>query len=208
MYLWHSLETLDVEYKWWPPQCLKCKLFGHEDYDCPSKDKLATSKPSSGNGCVREVGSKSKKKGVNKEGKRIILRDKTLPITMDGANGIGNKPNVSLIVWMDDSSPHTNDNGYFKDDIDLVQLKNNIKKLMDEGIKEATVQEKGNLWEHFKKAKEALTSKPKSTMSDLEDVLDEDEVYLLEDMSKYISSTGGGFTMEDDDLDYYDGYGT
>ncbi|GJV07007.1 hypothetical protein Tco_1344663 [Tanacetum coccineum] len=41
----------------------------------------------------------------------------------------------------------------------------------------------------------------------LDEELDEDEVFLQENnMSSYISSTGGGFTMEDDDLDCYDGY--
>ncbi|GKG57146.1 hypothetical protein Tco_0584572, partial [Tanacetum coccineum] len=33
---------------------------------------------------------------------------------------------------MNDSSCFVNENGYFKDDIDLAQLRNNIEKLMDD----------------------------------------------------------------------------
>ncbi|GJV87959.1 hypothetical protein Tco_1531897 [Tanacetum coccineum] len=72
---------------------------------------------------------------------------------------------------------------------------------------EVTSQEKGSLWENFKEVKKASTSKPKSSISEIKDELDEDEVFFPEnDMSKYIASTAGGFTMEDDDLDCYDRY--
>ncbi|GKC26646.1 zinc knuckle CX2CX4HX4C containing protein [Tanacetum coccineum] len=67
-------------------------------------------------------------------------------------------------------------------------------------IKDDMVNDKGSIWERFKEVKRALTS-------DMKDESDEDEVYMSDDdMSKYISLTGGGFTMEDDDLDCYDGY--
>ncbi|GJR37693.1 zinc knuckle CX2CX4HX4C containing protein [Tanacetum coccineum] len=67
-------------------------------------------------------------------------------------------------------------------------------------IKDDMVNDKGTIWERFKEVKKASTS-------DMKDESDEDEVYMPDDdMSKYISSTGGGFTMEDDDLDCYDGY--
>ncbi|GKF55795.1 hypothetical protein Tco_0166135, partial [Tanacetum coccineum] len=49
--------------------------------------------------------------------------------------------------------------------------------------------------------------KPNSSMSDIYEESDEDEVYLLDnDMSSFISSIGEGFNMEEDDLDCYDGY--
>ncbi|GJX49932.1 hypothetical protein Tco_0276777 [Tanacetum coccineum] len=41
-------------------------------------------------------------------------------------------PNVSIRVTINDSLLLYNKNGYFKDDIDLGQLRSNIKKLMDE----------------------------------------------------------------------------
>ncbi|GJW72777.1 zinc knuckle CX2CX4HX4C containing protein, partial [Tanacetum coccineum] len=37
----HYLEILDVEYEWWPPRCSKCRIFNHEDYDCPLLNKHA-----------------------------------------------------------------------------------------------------------------------------------------------------------------------
>nr|GEW80408.1 hypothetical protein [Tanacetum cinerariifolium] len=55
--------------------------------------------------------------------------------------------------------------------------------------------------------KKAATSKPNSSMSDIDEELGEDEVFFQENnMSNYISTTHGGFTIEDDALDCYDGY--
>nr|GEZ39729.1 hypothetical protein [Tanacetum cinerariifolium] len=48
-------------------------------------------------------------------------------------------------------------------------------------IGDGKIQEKGSLWERFKEAKEASTSKPRSHMSDIEDESDEDEVYMPDD---------------------------
>ncbi|GKB21440.1 hypothetical protein Tco_0855363 [Tanacetum coccineum] len=61
------------------------------------------------------------------------------------------------------------------------------------------VLEEGSLWSRFKKAKEASTSKSKEQ----EKESDEDEVFMNDE---YISSVGGGFTMDEDELDCYDGY--
>ncbi|GKC54099.1 hypothetical protein Tco_1076844, partial [Tanacetum coccineum] len=42
------------------------------------------------------------------------------------------------------------------------------------------------------------------SLSDLEEDSDEDEVYFLN--AEYTSGVGGGFSMDKDDLDCYDGY--
>nr|GEU55316.1 putative reverse transcriptase domain-containing protein [Tanacetum cinerariifolium] len=48
-----------------------------------------------------------------------------------------------------------------------------------------------------------------SMIGDFEDDSDKDEVFLLDDdMSRYISSSGGGHHLEEDDLNFYDGYET
>ncbi|GJS36918.1 hypothetical protein Tco_0535300 [Tanacetum coccineum] len=165
----------------------------------------------------------------------------TLPNSKDDVNGACDQSYVSTDVHRDDSSRPNNDSGnpkYFKDDIDLIQLRSNLDKIMEEEkvldintnfgmdnvvelkdktnvdltsiksvIEDGTLQEKGSLWERLKEVKEAATSKLKSPMLDMEDDSDEDEVYMPDDVnSKYISSTGGGFTLEVDDLDCYDGY--
>ncbi|GJR70350.1 zinc knuckle CX2CX4HX4C containing protein [Tanacetum coccineum] len=35
----HSLETVDIEYEWVPPRCDVCKVFDHDDVDCPKRVK-------------------------------------------------------------------------------------------------------------------------------------------------------------------------
>ncbi|GJZ47806.1 MAK10-like protein [Tanacetum coccineum] len=72
------------------------------------------------------------------------------------------------------------------------------------GTEEAVVEcEKDSLWAKFKAAKEASKSNPKST-SNYEEESDEDEVYFPNE--EYTFGLGGGFSLEDDDLDCYDGY--
>ncbi|GKC65830.1 zinc knuckle CX2CX4HX4C containing protein, partial [Tanacetum coccineum] len=152
----HYLEELDVEYEWWPPRCSKCKIFDHEDDGCPSRVKKACSDSVPRESGVRDAGTQHKKKGANKAANKqgfrvtkpnnLIYRPVSKPSTINentskpnsnippsnkDVNGAA-KLNVSHEVLMNDSSCTTNDNGYFKDDIDLGQLKSNIEKLMDE----------------------------------------------------------------------------
>ncbi|GKA83476.1 hypothetical protein Tco_0805071 [Tanacetum coccineum] len=71
----------------------------------------------------------------------------------------------------------------------------------------AKVQEENSLYARFMATKKASTSKPNSSMQDLEDKSNEDEVYMPnDDMSKYISSAGGGSNWDENDLECYDGY--
>ncbi|GJV16614.1 hypothetical protein Tco_1361937 [Tanacetum coccineum] len=151
----HYLETLDVEYEWWPPRCSKCNFFDHEDDVCPARDKKASSDSLSGEGGVRDVGFKHKKKGVNKAAKskqgfrfskpknnyiyrpvskRVTTKENTSKpntnapsVSKKDVNGDAIQPNVSPKVIMNDSSSSTDENRYFKDDIDLGQLKSNIE---------------------------------------------------------------------------------
>ncbi|GJU00958.1 retrovirus-related pol polyprotein from transposon TNT 1-94 [Tanacetum coccineum] len=72
------------------------------------------------------------------------------------------------------------------------------------GTEEAIVEcEKDSLWSKVKAAKEASKSNLRST-SDFEEESDEDEVYFPNE--EYTSGMGGGFSLEEDDLDCYDGY--
>nr|GEX32618.1 hypothetical protein [Tanacetum cinerariifolium] len=75
----------------------------------------------------------------------------------------------------------------------------------DKGV--AKVQEENSLYARFMATKKASTSKPNSSMRDLEDESDENEVYMPDDdMSKYISSNSGGSNWDENDLECYDGY--
>ncbi|GJS20258.1 hypothetical protein Tco_0448890, partial [Tanacetum coccineum] len=128
----HYLETLDVEYEWWPPRCSKCKNFDHEDDSCPSKDKKASSDSLSGGfPKPNHVYQHVSKPITNKE--NTSKPNANAPyVSKEGVNGAVNEPNVSPKVMMNDSSGSINENGYFKDAIDLGQLRSNIEKLMDE----------------------------------------------------------------------------
>ncbi|GKD71058.1 hypothetical protein Tco_1325148, partial [Tanacetum coccineum] len=72
------------------------------------------------------------------------------------------------------------------------------------GTKEAVVEyEKDSLWSKFKAANKASKSNPRST-SNFEEESYEDEVYFPNE--EYTSGMGGGFSLEEDDLDCYDRY--
>nr|GFA36588.1 hypothetical protein [Tanacetum cinerariifolium] len=109
----HYLETLNVEYEWWPPRCSKCKIFNHEDEFFPIKNEKANSNPSSGDGC----GHVSK---LNTNMQHTFKpNDNTPSCSKEGANGVGDQPSISPTVIKNDSSCFINENGYFKDEIDL-----------------------------------------------------------------------------------------
>ncbi|GKE16459.1 zinc knuckle CX2CX4HX4C containing protein [Tanacetum coccineum] len=237
----HYLVTLDVEYEWWPPRCSKCKLFDHEDYDCPSKVKHVSS---SGFNGVRTDG-KHKKKGSNKatskQGFRfskpsnLVYRPVSKPVTSkvnnaisnsttssstEGVKGAANDSQVPPKVTMNDSLDSINENGFFKDDINLDQLGSTMDKLMEENqvlelntnkdtlvstnIKSAPVEvqgkNKGSILENFLESREASKSKHDAT-SDSDDS-------EIEEVSMPFGIPGGG-SLDDleEDLDCYDGYG-
>ncbi|GJR19950.1 zinc knuckle CX2CX4HX4C containing protein [Tanacetum coccineum] len=89
-----------------------------------------------------------------------------------------------------------NDNIGSKTSNENTKCSNSSTPLKSETKKEAT----GSLWEHFKEVKKAATIDSES---------DEDEVYSPNyPKSNYIASASGEFTLEDDDLNCYDGYET
>ncbi|GKA63087.1 zinc knuckle CX2CX4HX4C containing protein [Tanacetum coccineum] len=77
-----------------------------------------------------------------------------------------------------------------------------VSKPIDSGsskVDDVKVQEDDSLWKHFQRSKKI------SSQEDDTDEESEVEEYPLYDTTG-ISSTGGGFSLEDDDLDCYDGY--
>ncbi|GKB16543.1 zinc knuckle CX2CX4HX4C containing protein [Tanacetum coccineum] len=99
----HYLETLEFEYEWWPPRCSKCKIFGHEDDACSSRVNKANLDSLEGMSSLCDDGAKLKKKAKSNH-----------------------------LSIMDDSYGPVNEHGYYKDDIDLEQLRSTMDKLMDE----------------------------------------------------------------------------
>nr|GEU34818.1 ATPase, F1/V1/A1 complex, alpha/beta subunit, zinc knuckle CX2CX4HX4C [Tanacetum cinerariifolium] len=189
---------------------------------CPAKDKKANSDSSSGDGCMYLNRTPTWKIHLN----RMIIHPSC---STKSANGAGDQPSFYPTVIMNDSSCSINENGYFKDDIDLDQQRNNIEKLMDEakvldtntnndmdGIvdtntnvvstnnksapAEVNGSDKGSLWEQFRKSCEVSTSKHSSSMSDSKDS-------EVEEVCMPGVIPGGGFLDGlEDDLDCYDGY--
>ncbi|GKE10366.1 hypothetical protein Tco_1413917, partial [Tanacetum coccineum] len=241
----HYLETLDVEYEWWPPHCSACKIFDYEVEDFPSRVTKNCSDSLSKESGGRDGGIKPKKKGANKAANkqgfrfnkpnnfiyRPVSKQSTIientskpnsnasPVSKEVVNGAIIKPNVFHEVPINDSSCPTNANGYYKDDVDLGQLKSNIEKLMDEDkviefntnlvsdvltntkyvLVEVHGNDKGGLLEQFRKSREASSSKV-NAMSDS----DESEV---EEVCMPEGIPGGGFLDDlEDDLDCFDGY--
>ncbi|GKE11919.1 hypothetical protein Tco_1415470, partial [Tanacetum coccineum] len=81
--------------------------------------------------------------------------------------------------------------------VDVVDKNENSKG----GNEEEKSKDQGNFWERFKASKKASSSKPKS---DYDDDSDEDEVYFPQE--EYTSGMGGGFSLDEEDLDGFDGY--
>ncbi|GKA85591.1 zinc knuckle CX2CX4HX4C containing protein [Tanacetum coccineum] len=124
------LETLDVEYEWWPPRCSKCKIFDHEDEVCPSRVKKICSDTLSRESGLRDAGIQHKKKGTNKAAKskqgfrfskpNLIYRPVSKPSTFIENTSMpnSNAPPISKeVVKGADIEPN---------------LRSNIEKLMDE----------------------------------------------------------------------------
>ncbi|GKB32990.1 zinc knuckle CX2CX4HX4C containing protein [Tanacetum coccineum] len=143
----------------WPPRCSKCRIFDHEDYDGPLLSKQAKVVSSSREGGIQDTDGMHKKKGTNKAVKstqgfrfskpktNLIYRPVSKSVTTkehadkpndkvssskEGANGANKESSVSSLVTMNDSSGSKNDTAYIQDDINLVQLRRNMDRLMDE----------------------------------------------------------------------------
>ncbi|GJV01736.1 ribonuclease H-like domain-containing protein [Tanacetum coccineum] len=140
---------------------------------------------------------------------------KNSPHAKEDTNTAVDQPCESTMATMDDLPFNNGKSKIIQDNIGFGQLKNNMDRLIEEDKvldintvqPEVKKQVTGSLWERFKEVKKVSTSKPHSSMSDTDDDSEVEEVYSPGyDKSNYIASTSGEFTMEDDDLDCYDGY--
>ncbi|GJS25269.1 zinc knuckle CX2CX4HX4C containing protein [Tanacetum coccineum] len=241
----HSLENLDVEYEWRPSRCSKCKIFGHDDAFCPSKDKRVALNSSTGTGSLFNLGSEggkqsSKSKPIHgirfsKPKPKFFYRPvskvsqgetMTTPPAKEDTNSDGDQPSESLVAAMENIPSDTGKSKFIQDDINLGDLRNTMDKLMEEdkvldintddiGNKtsthttecsnisqtvqsEAKTQVNGSLWERFTEVKKASTTDSDSEV---------EEIYSFDyNKANYVASASGEFTLEDDDLDCYDGY--
>ncbi|GKD91397.1 zinc knuckle CX2CX4HX4C containing protein, partial [Tanacetum coccineum] len=77
----HTMKTIDIDYEWQPSRCDSCKIFDHNDDQCPKKVKVVVPNQVSDDGFV-EVNRKHRKGKQNSKPRHI-----------DGARLTKPKPN-------------------------------------------------------------------------------------------------------------------
>ncbi|GJT37264.1 zinc knuckle CX2CX4HX4C containing protein [Tanacetum coccineum] len=116
----HTLETIEVEYEWKPPRCATCKTFYHQDDKCPKRvievEKTSTDDQNDGFTMV----TNKKKKGKSK--------DNSQPRQIEGLKL--NKLKPTFVYHPKPVQNYKPDKT--KDDVNLVQLKNNFDALRDQ----------------------------------------------------------------------------
>ncbi|GJU31818.1 reverse transcriptase domain-containing protein [Tanacetum coccineum] len=195
----YTKEVIKVEYEWKPPHCVDCKIFRHSLINCPKRAKETTSSApfvAATNTARVEDCEEGFIEGVgNVHAKASSLKSND------------NRKSSPFCVKSTMSTPLANTFDVFssvEEDICGTSIQGMTQVDGDGGHNPKVfekVQEKGSLWSRLKEMKEASTSKAKSTMVDLTDASNEDEVFLPEDYSN-----GGGFNLDEDDLDCYDRY--
>ncbi|GJW41550.1 putative reverse transcriptase domain-containing protein [Tanacetum coccineum] len=203
-------EVIRVEYEWKPPYCLDCKIFRHSSEKCPNKvivkDDNVDNSAQNNDAFTEVVSRKNKgKKVVNQQPKNPIagLRFHKPKSTLYRPikKKANDKQDKKKPADVKDSSSHAyGDKSTPISNAFLVLNSEEGAECMEEAIVEC---EKDSLWSKFKSAKEASKSNPRST-SDFKEESNKDEVYFPNE--EYTSGMGGGFSLEEDDLDCYDGY--
>ncbi|GJR45607.1 hypothetical protein Tco_1313710 [Tanacetum coccineum] len=174
---------------------------------CPARDNNAAPKSLLGKGCSSSFGSKGTKQPSNSK-----------PI-----HGIRFSKPKAKFAAVNDIPREIGKSTFIQDNINLGDLRKNMDRIMEDDmvldintdycgnktLKEnsecsSSSQLEGNshvtrsVWERFKEVKKSSTIDSESN---------EDEVYSPDyHKSNYVASASGEFTLEDDDLDCYDGY--
>ncbi|GJT77575.1 zinc knuckle CX2CX4HX4C containing protein [Tanacetum coccineum] len=212
--LGHSLESLEVEFEWKPPWCETCKIFDHWDAQCPKRvvapsQSLGLKLPKTKSNLVFRPVTKVGNVGAgNKDGK-LSNSDSRAAKATPSSSTPKDPPLVSKTVMEENNS--SNVLGTEKEDGSMLGgeagNKTNSKNTMPMEEEVDKVQEESSLYSWFMEAKKASTGKLKSSVMDLENTSDKEEVYMPgEDMSKVLSLYGGGSDWDENNLDCYDGY--
>ncbi|GJZ01503.1 gag-pol polyprotein [Tanacetum coccineum] len=228
----YTSEVIYVEYEWTSPHCLDCKTFGHNLEKCPkmvsAPEVNGDSSANNNDGFTEVINRRNKGKRVanqmpknqiagirfhkpkssfyrpinkqanDKQSKKKLAANDKASTSGDKGTPVSNAfdaLNSEERADLGDSNPYK-DVGKAHVDGDA----QNRKHVNENAVKE---KEQDSLWSKFKAAKEASKSNPR-TVSDLEEESDEDDVYFPNE--EYTSGLGGGFSLDEDDLDCYDGY--
>ncbi|GKD79561.1 zinc knuckle CX2CX4HX4C containing protein [Tanacetum coccineum] len=144
----HSLEPVDVEYEWKPPRCETCKVFDHNDIDCPKREKrVDQSKEVDREGFIQVIrkNGRGKQNSMPRQVAGIKLtklkpniqyrvvkdlnnkEDQTNKATINKNKGVADRPPVV--------SPQAA-SSYISDDVNLVTNRNSFDKLMSDLVLE------------------------------------------------------------------------
>ncbi|GJV76128.1 zinc knuckle CX2CX4HX4C containing protein [Tanacetum coccineum] len=74
----HTMKTIDIDYEWYPPRCDSCKIFDHNDDQCPKKVKVVVPNHVLDDGFV-EVNRKHGKGKQNSKPRHIDVARLTKP---------------------------------------------------------------------------------------------------------------------------------
>ncbi|GJX65907.1 RNA-directed DNA polymerase, eukaryota, reverse transcriptase zinc-binding domain protein [Tanacetum coccineum] len=227
----YTSEVIRVEYEWTTPHCLDCKLFGHNSRKCPKKvcePEVVDNSDKNNDGFTDMVNRKNKgNKVANQMPKNQIAgikfhkpkssfyrpvnkqandkQTKKKPAANDKAStshASGEKSTLTsnaFDVLNSEEGAEFGGSNLLLETAHVEGDAQNLKSGTEEAVKE---QQQDNLWSKFKAAKEASKNNPRS--SPVVEDSEEDEVYCSN--AEYTSRVGSGFSMDEDDLDGYDGY--
>ncbi|GJX75383.1 hypothetical protein Tco_0313978 [Tanacetum coccineum] len=210
----HINEVIRVEYEWTPPHYGECKTFGHTLSMCPKRVMEATSSSTKSNpksapkstnvadhdGFI-EVNNR-KNKGKN-QGKPTRIDGIRLTKPKASFYQVKKGPKNDQTQTTNQSKASTSRSAPSKNSTPMSNSFDTLSKLVEEGINDLQGKDDGSVQTGFKGSTEApvetigLPSKECINESDTDD----DDVF-----TSYGLTLGGGNQLEDEDLDFSDGY--
>ncbi|GKB64525.1 retrovirus-related pol polyprotein from transposon TNT 1-94 [Tanacetum coccineum] len=133
----HSLETVEVEYEWQPPRCDSCKIFEHNEVDCPKRVKMVDTPATEDDGFLKVTRKhgKGKQDGKSKQVAGIRLSKPKPNLVYRAVQKPNNNDEVSSshqVSYNKDSEQHNNRTTNVRDEgIDLVSLRNSFEILIE-----------------------------------------------------------------------------
>ncbi|GJR81029.1 zinc knuckle CX2CX4HX4C containing protein [Tanacetum coccineum] len=178
----HSMETISVEYEWKPPRCGDCKIFGHTLSMCLKRVIQAMTS-------TAKSTPKSDSKSVNVADNNGFIEEKKGPKNNQTQTTNQSKASTSRSAPSKNFTPMSNSF-------------DTLSNLMEEGRNDPQSKVDGSMQTGGKESSEAhVETIGLSSKCINEPDIDDDDVF-----TSYEPSLGGGNQLEDEDLDFSDGY--
>ncbi|GJS97504.1 zinc knuckle CX2CX4HX4C containing protein [Tanacetum coccineum] len=222
----HSLEKINVEYEWRPPRCGTCKIFDHFDVDCPRKPCVVLQEQVCEKIIEKNKGKKKQPKSLQPkqiEGLRfnkpksawVVKSSKSVKPSSSKKvenNKEINDDSINLLDLQKSFNKLRNEDAVLEEvhNAAAVEQVDHGRGPMEDLSNVSTRVTNVHANSTGKKAVqvEVSSSKPKLSFGELDlsnfSDSDDDEVFASkEDYDAYMSSMGGGKTLEDE-YDIYD----